>query len=281
LVQVIGTARRRAQFATEVATALESLAIHLPEGAFLCGELEPRSWQTLGIGLPRVWQRNQREEMYDWDEWLGFDAMSRAKVRFQIHNDNKTRPEQRQGAQLARVGPATVGGRPATVYQRQSESGAASGVLRLYALDELVERKDNRGPHYLEFSFDYQPELDGAAIDVPEEAILASVHLPDDWFSTPAPPPTTAATAPAATPARPASAAPATTASAASAAQGGAAASEAQQQGAALQGSGDYLGALRAYRQSLAIQPDARLQDRVERLEAYLRLKGIALPTGP
>jgi hypothetical protein len=54
-----------------------------------------------------------------------------------------------------------------------------------------------------------------------------------------------------------------------------------QRDAAGLQGSGDYVGALQAYRQSLALRPDPEVAARVKKLEAYLKARGIDLPPAP
>ncbi len=58
-------------------------------------------------------------------------------------------------------------------------------------------------------------------------------------------------------------------------------ATQLQRDAAGLQGSGDYLGALQAYRQSLALRPDPQVVARVKKLEAYLKARGIDLPPAP
>jgi len=54
-----------------------------------------------------------------------------------------------------------------------------------------------------------------------------------------------------------------------------------QRDAASLQGAGDYLGALQAYRQSLALRPDPQVAARVKKLEAYLKTRGIDVPPAP
>jgi len=54
-----------------------------------------------------------------------------------------------------------------------------------------------------------------------------------------------------------------------------------QHDAAGLQGSGDYMGALQAYRQSLALRPDPEVAARVKKLEAYLKARGVDLPPAP
>jgi tetratricopeptide (TPR) repeat protein len=58
-------------------------------------------------------------------------------------------------------------------------------------------------------------------------------------------------------------------------------ATQMQRDAAGLQGSGDYVGALQTYRQSLALRPDPEVAARVKKLEAYLKARGIDLPPAP
>jgi tetratricopeptide (TPR) repeat protein len=55
-------------------------------------------------------------------------------------------------------------------------------------------------------------------------------------------------------------------------------AAQALERGQALQAEGDYVGALKAYRESLLLQPNDALLTRVETLERYLEVKGIDVP---
>lgn len=48
-----------------------------------------------------------------------------------------------------------------------------------------------------------------------------------------------------------------------------------KQEGMDLQGKGDVVGALKAYRRSIKIQADAQIEERVKKLEAYLKAKGL------
>ena len=61
----------------------------------------------------------------------------------------------------------------------------------------------------------------------------------------------------------------------------GAQATRLQRDGEGLQGAGDYLGALQAYRQSQALRPDPQVAARVKKLEAYLKTRGIDVPPAP
>jgi len=51
-----------------------------------------------------------------------------------------------------------------------------------------------------------------------------------------------------------------------------------KQEGMDLQGKGDVVGALKAYRRSIKIQADAQTEGRVKKLEAYLKAKGVEVP---
>lgn len=55
-------------------------------------------------------------------------------------------------------------------------------------------------------------------------------------------------------------------------------AAAALERGQALQAEGDYPGALMAYRESVAASPNAEIKARIEKLERYLDLQGIAVP---
>lgn len=91
-----------------------------------------------------------------------------------------------------------------------------------------------------------------------------------------------AAPPPAAAPAAPTPAAAALLAAPAAAdGADGAQATRLQRDGEGLQGAGDYLGALQAYRQSQALRPDPQVAARVKKLEAYLKTRGIDVPPAP